>query len=565
MSPNGAVRADDGMFPFDMSHCRVYANEFRSDPYAPWQAESRFAQLRSRLNEFQENLPRNLQYSPRNTDTHIMYKHTLPSYTVMHVVYFLSVMVLHRAYLPFLPLRCSEPMGPLDEPTYSRDKYAAPEGFWRDSAREVFRAARQVMDLAKACQERGVLVESPLVGFALYHATLLGVYATHFGQMDVEGMLTARRSSADITSSGSSPAPAPATVMTRRSLEILRDMRPRLTMAVGWFRTLNRLHSYYTKVKKDYARATASPTHTEFDGFRLGGGVPEEHKVLEKVFLESGETEDRLQEDADDGTAASAGQVAAPILPSGSDAVKSESGDSPSPAALPRRESWVVVNGTAGPSNSPTIAATSAPSTSSGNATSLAPKPDTNELDRRPSLPPPPGRTPLPPQSGFSLPSIQQSTAFPPSPAATGNRLQPLSSWAGPPPPPSYGHSLPPINSSSAPPPPTHNYPRLPPPSTVAAPPSSASTSSSSSGGNSPPALATTATSSHPLTSATSIPTPGPTAGSLSSSSTIWTASLGGDDVVAFIEGSTCDTWSNLTDSEVGYPSGWLSAVWSDL
>lgn len=508
-----------------------------------------------------------------------MYKHKLPSYTVMHVVYFLSVIVLHRAYLPFLPLRCSEPAGPLDEPTYSRDKYAAPEGFWRDSAREVFRAARQVMDLATACQERGVLVESPLVGFALYHAALMGVYAAHFGQMDVEGMLTARRPSTDVTNSGSSsssssssssPAPAPA----RRSLEILRDMRPRLKMAVGWFRTLNRLHSYYTKVKRDYARATAAATHTEgFDGnnLRPGGAALEEYKVLEKVFLEFGEVEDRLQEDNDDGTAPAAAAVAAPGLSTSSDAVKSESGDSPSPAALPRRESWVVVNGTAGPSHSPTVSTTTAPPTSGGNTASLAPKTDTNELDRRPSLPPPPpGRTPLPPQSGFSLPSIQQSTAFPPSPAATGNRLQPLSSWAGPPPPPSYGHSLPPINSSSAPPPPPHNYPRLPPPSTVAAgagagaPPGSGSTSSSSSsssnGGNSPPALATTTASSHPLPTTTTIPTPGPTA-----SSSLWTISLGGDDVVAFIEGGTCDTWSNLTDSEVGYPSGWLAAVWNDL
>lgn len=136
----------------------------RSELYAPWQTESRFAQLRSRLTEFQESLPRNLQYSQRNTDTHIMYKHSLASYTVMHVVYFLSVIVLHRAYIPFLPLRCSEPVGPLDEPTFPRDKYTLPEGFWRDSAKELFRAARLMMDLVATCQERGVLVETPPVG-----------------------------------------------------------------------------------------------------------------------------------------------------------------------------------------------------------------------------------------------------------------------------------------------------------------------------------------------------------------------------------------------------------------
>ena len=80
------------------------------------------------LAEFQDSLSRNLQYSPRNTDTHIMYKNTLASYMVMHVAFFLSTVVLHRANLPFLPMRCNEPAGPLDDPPFA-EKGSAPDGF----------------------------------------------------------------------------------------------------------------------------------------------------------------------------------------------------------------------------------------------------------------------------------------------------------------------------------------------------------------------------------------------------------------------------------------------------
>ncbi|KAG0160321.1 hypothetical protein PDIDSM_7848 [Penicillium digitatum] len=44
----------------------------RTEQCPPWHLESRFSSLRQQLNEFQDSLSRNLQYSPRNTDTHIM-------------------------------------------------------------------------------------------------------------------------------------------------------------------------------------------------------------------------------------------------------------------------------------------------------------------------------------------------------------------------------------------------------------------------------------------------------------------------------------------------------------
>lgn len=509
----------------------------RTEQYPPWHPESRFASLRSQLNEFQDSLSRNLQYSLRNTDTHIMYKTTLASYTVMHVVYFLSVIVLHRAYIPFLPVRCNEPVGPLDEPLLPTDKVnGPPETFWRESARELFKAARQMIDLVATCQGRGALVENPLVGFAIYNAAFIGVYATHFPHMDPDGLMGVRPPPA------SHDSPQPGVQQARKALDILREMRPRLKMAVGWFRTLNRLNTYLAKVKRDFRRFSRNRLDSMSDASDHGangirplreggpGGGLEEFKILEKLFLEFGAIEDQIQEPnmEDDGTAiAISGEPMADRMTNLSDAgshVKSELGDVGEDGIHGRRESWVPVN-------SPGM-----------------PLPG-HEGDRRPSLPLPNAGRPMPSQSPYSLPSLQQhhpdgpmytssspnlpslaATTQSPSPylTATSNRLQPINSWlpnrpSGPPPP--YSQSLPPISAATS-----HSMPVLPPPGPV-----------------------TQLAPSPPLTS-----TEGP-------DTSLMSTSLGGDDVLAFLDGGDWTQFAMMQPSEVGIPTGWLSTVWAQF
>lgn len=511
----------------------------RTEQYPPWHPESHFASLRQQLNEFQDSLSRNLQYSLRNTDTHLMYKTTLASYTVMHVVYFLSVIVLHRAYIPFLPIRCNEPSGPLDEPLFAVDKVnGPPDGFWRDSARELFKAARQMIDLVATCQARGALVENPLVGFAIYNAAFVGVYGTHFPHMDTDGLM------------GTKPPPAShdshqlGVAQARKALDIIREMRPRLKMAMGWFRTLNRLHSYFSKVKRDFRRVSRNRLDSMSDasdhglnGIRLlreggaGGGL-EEFKMLEKLFLDFGSIEDQLIEPGMDEDSIAVPAASESIYErtnmsdAGSNAVRSETGD-PGDQMLDgaggRRESWVPVN-------SPGL---SLPG---------------HEGDRRPSLPLPNSRQ-MPSGSPYSLPSLQQhhpdgpiyttsSPSFPSLSATTqspsqyltttNNRLNPINSWLptrpqAPPPP--YSQSLPPINAATS-----HTIPVLPPPGSVSQ-------------------LAP----SPPLTS-TEYP-----------DSSLLSTSLGGDDVLAFLDGCEWGQLSMLAPSEIGIPAGWLSTVWSQF
>ncbi|KAL2817362.1 fungal-specific transcription factor domain-containing protein [Aspergillus granulosus] len=497
----------------------------RNEQLPPWHPDSRFYRLRSLLGDFRDGLSRNLQYSPRNTDTHIMYKNTLPPYTVMHVLYFLSVIILHRAYVPFLPVRCSEPIGPLDEPV---DKAGMPEGFWRDSARELFAAARHLMDLVVTCQERGVLVENPLVGFAIYNAAFIGIYAAHFPQMDLDCAL-APAYRVDPHSQGQ--------VQSRKVLEILRETRPRLKMAAGWFRTLNRLHSYFSKVKRDFRRNSRKdmlppdaldPHSNGIRPVREGGpgaGL-EEFKLLEKLFVEFGSIEDQLPEGSGN---EEDGDRVTNLSDAGSNHVRSDPGDmgeGPLDGAGGRRESWVPVN-------SPGL-------------------PIGPDGERRPSLPLPPTRA-LQSQSPYSLPAMQHhpdgshyANVSPPtlpsiphttpyglpatSAPTSATRLQPIGSWApsrSAVPPPPYTQSLPPISTAA----PTHHLQMLPPPGSVGHP------------GASPPV----------------------TVDGMDMFNSLWATSLGGDDVLAFLDGSEYSQSPGTMPSEVGIPAGWLSTVWAEF
>ena len=85
--------------------------------------------------------------------------------------------MLHREYVPFIPLRCPKPQGPLDPPLFPSDEYQIPPGFWDESARECFKAAGDLIGLLRTCEEWQVLVETPIVGFATYTVAFVGMYS----------------------------------------------------------------------------------------------------------------------------------------------------------------------------------------------------------------------------------------------------------------------------------------------------------------------------------------------------------------------------------------------------
>ncbi|KAH8808970.1 fungal-specific transcription factor-like protein, partial [Xylogone sp. PMI_703] len=256
-----------------------HAGGRRAEKYPPWDERTEFYQLRRDLEYFHRSLPSKLTYTQANLAAHIEMTTTAATYASLHTLYFLCLIMLHREYIPFIPLRCDGPQGPLDEPTFPKDKFDTPEGFWEVSAETIFKAAKDLVDIVRTYQDRGALPESPLVGFCIWQATFVSLYAIHFPHMDVHRHLCDPAHDLDMDSDVQSAGYAAITV------KLLKELAPKSRMAAGYLRIVGKMHRYFNAVRGDY--------HNQFKHKArpwTGGGL-EEYKTLERELKEFGSIE----------------------------------------------------------------------------------------------------------------------------------------------------------------------------------------------------------------------------------------------------------------------------------
>lgn len=235
----------------------------RTETLPPWDESTQFFKLSRELEDFYAGLPENLTFSEDNLNAHLE-KRNATTYASLHTLVSLCRIMLHREYIPFIPLRADKPSGPLDEPTFPKEKFDIPPGFWEQSADSLFSSARDIVDIMRTCQDNNALPESPLFVFALFHAAFTGVYSVHFPQMDPNDYMGESRSFLPI--------------------KILKDMVPRLTMARAYHKRIEQMMKYYKVVKNEYKRYKK-------DVSWKGGGL-DEWKGFEKDLKEFGSLED---------------------------------------------------------------------------------------------------------------------------------------------------------------------------------------------------------------------------------------------------------------------------------
>jgi hypothetical protein len=184
-------------------------------------------------------------------------------------------------YIPFVPIRCEEPEGPLDSPTFAKEE--TPSGFWHESAEQVFKAAREIIDLIEICQKKDKLPQSTIVLFAIWTAAFVALYAIHFPQMDVKQHILNHRwneppegtKDDDIFHRG----PLGLTYATLSKMSVC------LNMASTYITVLQKMDNYFEKIRRDYYRhvhENKSLSEKTSLSVRLGGrgGGLEEYKSL---------------------------------------------------------------------------------------------------------------------------------------------------------------------------------------------------------------------------------------------------------------------------------------------
>ncbi|KAH8678964.1 fungal-specific transcription factor domain-containing protein [Tricladium varicosporioides] len=253
-----------------------YAGGRRIETLPPWDPSTEFYQLRQELVQFQRALPSNLAFSKANLSAHIEERNAT-AYASMHTLYYLCLIMLHREYIPFIPLRCSKPCGPLDEPTFPPEKYNVPERFWEDSAERIFAAAKDIIDIVRTCQDDDALPESPQIGFAVYQAAFICVYSAHFNHMDQAKFVynSDVGTGPDIRHKG-------YLGLTGR---VLADMATRLKMAKVYQTTIKKMFYYFMRVGEEYRSHSANKSQPLM---WTGGGGLDQYKEFEKDLKEFG-------------------------------------------------------------------------------------------------------------------------------------------------------------------------------------------------------------------------------------------------------------------------------------
>ena len=249
--------------------------------YPPTPPQS-FYTLNTLISNYSSYLPSNLLFSPDNLNAHIHSK-TSTSYAIIHVINFISLMVLHKHNLPFIP-PYPTPHTPLNAPSPSHVTI---------SAKEVFRASRGLLDLMKGLTDWNVGVETPLVGYSVYVAGVFAVYAHSFPAMDEERSLA--------TVGDENPH-------VQTALAQLRRFTSRWNLGGGdgkrWTDGLARLAYFFRRVKAAGANSASTSQQTatlsvvigttkgnKTNGHYLAPPTPEEYARYERMFRELGRDE----------------------------------------------------------------------------------------------------------------------------------------------------------------------------------------------------------------------------------------------------------------------------------
>ncbi|PKS08846.1 hypothetical protein jhhlp_003456 [Lomentospora prolificans] len=211
----------------------------------PWDSGSTFMRLRKRLDAFYGSLPDTFTLSPKNFYRHDNHQAT-SMYVSLHVLGSICQIMIHREYIPFIPIRCTRPSGPLDPPLIPGN---APQDFWEKSAELVFKSARDIVNIIELSGDK--LPQSSLVLFAIWTAAFCGLYAIHFPQMDTGYHMILP---GDVQSQHDDIFDQTKPSMTGVTYRTLTKLVPYLPLAGTYLKIFRDCDRYFTQVTSDFRK-----------------------------------------------------------------------------------------------------------------------------------------------------------------------------------------------------------------------------------------------------------------------------------------------------------------------
>jgi len=204
------------------------------------------------LDDFFRSLPRQYQLSSQNTSAHTNLR-TSSSYSLIHFVALICQILLARQSLPLCALRHDRlaDRDAVSTSDYTSQVEITPASIpqaWPPALAACCDASRKINELAQSCQEWNVLVETPIVAFALYLSAFVRIYAVYYP------WLVSDRSSVEPISE------------VKTCFNLLERMKPRSPVATQWMETLLDFEQHlYTMRIRHESEAASHMRHAGLD------------------------------------------------------------------------------------------------------------------------------------------------------------------------------------------------------------------------------------------------------------------------------------------------------------
>ncbi|KAL0764091.1 hypothetical protein CaCOL14_013418 [Colletotrichum acutatum] len=224
----------------------------------PWDEKSTFYQLSREIDTFYTELPECFTWSTSN-----FWRHSNSIYVSFHMLAALCKIVLHREYIPFIAINCARPMGPMAELGF--DPGAAPDGHWKRSAEQIFKASREIIDLITLCRDR--LPYSSLVLFAIRQAAFVEIYAAHYPHMDTQNHMFSEQEVGRRNSRPMSDNWQPTTT----TYQALTKATPYFSLASNYVIYLKSIDQCLTRINSDYRDGGSRQSRDDPLGIRRDG------------------------------------------------------------------------------------------------------------------------------------------------------------------------------------------------------------------------------------------------------------------------------------------------------
>ncbi|KAH8433933.1 fungal specific transcription factor domain-containing protein [Aspergillus melleus] len=207
----------------------------------PWVPGSPWSRTRSQLERWRASQHDRLYYPNNGVVAHMSLGYG-ESFTYSNLLYYVSTLMLHREYFPFLPLNETGPRGPVDHPTLEAE---APPGWWEESATQLFGAAEHIALLLHEASECGVSLYTPFIGFCAFSAAFNNIYVHRFPQMNLGRSLRAEQG-------------------LGYCLAYLSEFRKVCKLGDGWLATIEHSSLLYERAASDRHRYQGK-TRADFD------------------------------------------------------------------------------------------------------------------------------------------------------------------------------------------------------------------------------------------------------------------------------------------------------------